>query len=158
MKLMKQKNVKQVVENRRARYEYHIEDTMEAGLVLVGTEVKSLRAGKANLQDAYGEVRNGEVWLENFHISPYEKANRFNHEPRRPKKLLLNRREINRLWGLTQQKGYTLIPLRIYFKDGLAKVQLAVARGKKLRDKREDIAARDAKREIDRSIKERMRS
>lgn len=145
-----------VVENRRARHEYHIEDTFEAGLVLQGTEVKSLRAGKASLQDAYGEVIEGEVWVNNFHISPYEQGNRFNHEPKRPKKLLLHRREIDRLYGLTQQRGYTLVPLKIYFKNGRAKMLLGVGRGKKLHDKREDIAARDAKREMDRSIKERF--
>ena len=109
---------KVVIRNRRARFNYHIEDTYEAGLVLVGTEVKSLREGKGNLQDAYAEVRNGEVWVNNFHISPYDKGNRFNHDPKRSKKLLLNRREINRLWGMTQQKGYTLVPLRVYFKRG----------------------------------------
>ncbi|MFB5066659.1 MAG: SsrA-binding protein SmpB [Syntrophomonadaceae bacterium] len=147
---------KVVIRNRRARFNYHIEDTYEAGLVLVGTEVKSLREGKGNLQDAYAEVRNGEVWVNNFHISPYDKGNRFNHDPKRSKKLLLNRREINRLWGMTQQKGYTLVPLRVYFKRGRAKIELAVARGKKLYDKREDIAARDAKREMDRRMKEHL--
>ncbi|MCR4399875.1 MAG: SsrA-binding protein SmpB [Syntrophomonadaceae bacterium] len=146
--------VKVVVENRRARFNYHIEETYEAGLVLVGTEVKSLRAGKGNLQDAYAEVRDGEMWVLNFHISPFEQAHRFNHEPKRPKKLLLNRREINRLAALTQQKGYTLIPLRVYFKDGRAKIELAVARGKKLHDKREAIAERDARRDIARAVKE----
>lgn len=145
-----------VIENRKARHEYYVEETYEAGLVLRGTEVKSLRGGKANLQDAYAEVKGGEVWAVNFHISPYEQGNRFNHEPKREKKLLLNKREINRLWGLTQQKGYTLVPLKVYFKNGKAKMLLAVARGKKLHDKREDIAARDAKREMDRSMKEKM--
>lgn len=147
-----------VVENRKARFEYHIDETMEAGLVLQGTEVKSLRGGKGNLQDAYGEVRDGEVWVNNFHISPYDHGNLFNHEPKRPKKLLLHGKEIDRLYGLTQQKGYTLVPLKIYFKHGRAKLLLGVARGKKLHDKREDIAARDAKREIDRTIKERAQS
>lgn len=154
MNRMKEKNVKTVVVNRKARYEYHIDETLEAGLVLQGTEVKSLRGGKANLQDAYSEIRDGEAWVVNFHISPYDQGNRFNHEPKRPKKLLLQRREINRLYGLTQQKGYTLIPLKVYFKNGLAKIVLAVARGKKLHDKRQDIADRDAKREIDRAVKE----
>lgn len=152
---MNNKNVKVVVQNRKARYEYHIDDTLEAGLVLQGTEVKSLRAGKANLQDAYAEIKDGEAWVINFHISPYEQGNRFNHEPRRPKKLLLQRREINRLYGLSQQKGYTLIPLRVYFKHGLAKIIIGVARGKKLHDKRQDIAERDAKRDIERIVKER---
>jgi len=152
---MKENNVKVVVENRKARHQYHIDETLEAGLVLQGTEVKSLRGGKANLQDAYGEIRDGEAWVVNFHISPYEQGNRFNHEPKRPKKLLLHQREINRLYGLTQQKGFTLVPLKVYFKNGRAKLVLAVARGKKLHDKREDIASRDARREIDRAIKER---
>lgn len=152
---MKKDNVKIVVKNRKARYEYHIDETLEAGLVLQGTEVKSLRGSKASLQDAYAEIRDGEAWLINFHISPYDQGNRFNHEPKRPKKLLLHRREINRLYGLTQQKGFTLIPLRVYFKNGLAKILLGVARGKKIHDKRQDIADRDAKREIERAIKER---
>lgn len=152
--MAKNKGIKSVVDNRRARYNYHIKDVYEAGLVLTGTEVKSLRMGRGNLQDAYAVVREGEVWLNNFHISPYEKGNRYNHEPLRPKKLLLHRREINRLIGLQQEKGYTLIPLKIYFKNGLAKTELAVAVGKKLYDKREDIAKRDAQRDIERAFKD----
>lgn len=124
-------------------------------MVLVGSEVKSLRAGKANLQDSYAEVKNGEVWVNNFHISPYEQANRYNHQPLRPKKLLLHNREISKLWGASQQKGYTLIPLRIYFKEGKAKMLLGVAKGKKLYDKRDDIAKRDAARDLERTLKER---
>jgi len=150
---MSKEGYKVVIENRKARHNYHIEETYEAGLCLVGTEVKSLREGKGNIQDAYAEVKDGEVWVNNFHISPYEKGNRFNHEPKRPKKLLLHRREINRLYGLVQKKGYTLVPLRIYFKDGKAKMALAVARGKKMHDKREDMVARDVKREIERAMK-----
>ena len=150
--------IKPVIENRKARFEYHIKENYEAGLVLVGTEVKSLRAGKGNLKDAYATVKDGEVWLMNFHISPYEKGNQFNHDPLRPKKLLLHRREISRLAGLQKEKGMTLIPLKIYFKDGRAKADLAVAVGKKLYDKREDIAERDAKRSIARAIKERERA
>ncbi len=153
----KQKGIKPVVDNRRARHEYHINENFEAGLVLAGTEVKSLRMGKANLQDAYAVVKDGEVWVNNFHISHYEKANQFNHDPLRPKKLLLHRREINRLQALQREKGFTLIPLKIYFKDGRAKMDLAVAVGKKLYDKRQDIANRDAKRDIERAIKERSR-
>ncbi|MGE5370741.1 MAG: SsrA-binding protein SmpB [Solirubrobacterales bacterium] len=151
----KKKGEKVAIENRKARFNYHIEDTLEAGMVLHGTEVKSLRGGRGNLQDAYAEIKDGEVWVVNFHISPYEQANRFNHEPRRLKKLLLNRKEINQLTGMTQQKGYTLVPLKVYFTRGKAKMLLAIAKGKKLHDKRDDIAERDAKREIDRSIKER---
>lgn len=157
--MAKQKGgIKPVVDNRRARHEYHIKENYEAGMVLVGTEVKSLRMGKGNLQDAYAVVKSGEVWVNNFHISPYEKGNQFNHDPLRPKKLLLNRREINRLSGLQKEKGYTLIPLKIYFKNGLAKMDLAVAIGKKLYDKREDMAARDAKRDVERVMKERSKA
>ncbi|MBO8158979.1 SsrA-binding protein SmpB [Thermosyntropha sp.] len=155
--MSKDKGIKQVIDNRKARHDYHIKETMEAGLVLVGTEVKSLRMGKGNLKDAYATVKNGEVWINNFHISPYEKGNRFNHDPLRPKKLLLHKSEINRLIGLTKEKGYTLIPLKIYFKNGKAKVELAVAVGKKLYDKRADIAARDAKRDIERALKDKGR-
>jgi len=153
----KQKGFKPVVDNRRARHEYHINENYEAGLVLVGTEVKSLRMGRANLQDAYAVVRDGEVWVNNFHISHYEKGHQFNHDPMRPKKLLLHRREINRLQALQREKGFTLIPLKIYFKDGRAKMDLAVAVGKKLYDKRQDIAGRDAKRDMERAMKERSR-
>lgn len=154
----KKTGIKPVVDNRKARHNYHINETYEAGMALVGTEVKSLRMGKGNLQDAYAVVKDGEVWVNNFHISPYDKGNRFNHDPLRPKKLLLNRREINRLIGLQKEKGYTLIPLKIYFKNGLAKMDLAVAVGKKLYDKRQDIAERDANRDIQRAIKDRGRS
>ena len=154
----KGKGIKPVVDNRRARYEYHIKENLEAGLVLVGTEVKSLRMGKANLRDAYAVVKDGEIWVNNFHISPYDKGNRFNHDPLRPKKLLLHRREINRLYALQREKGLTLIPLKIYFKEGRAKMDLAVAVGKKLYDKREDIASRDARRDMERSLKERNRA
>lgn len=156
--MAKKPGIKPVVDNRKARHNYHIKEAFEAGMVLKGTEVKSLRMGKGNLQDAYAVVKSGEVWVNNFHISPYDKGNIFNHDPLRPKKLLLHKREINRLMGLQQEKGYTLIPLKIYFKNGLAKMDLAVAVGKKLYDKREDIAARDAKRQVERAIKERGRS
>lgn len=149
----KNKGIKPVIDNRKARHDYHIQETYEAGMILVGTEVKSLRNGKGNLKDAYATVKNGEVWVNNFHISPYEQGNRFNHAPLRPKKLLLHKKEIDRLLGLQKEKGYTLIPLMVYFKNGLAKVELAVAVGKKLYDKREDIAARSAQRDIERAIK-----
>ncbi|MBC7076012.1 MAG: SsrA-binding protein SmpB [Syntrophomonadaceae bacterium] len=156
--MSKNDGLKVVVNNRRARHNYHINETYEAGLVLLGTEVKALRMGKGSIQDAYAVVRDGEVWVNNFHISPYEKGNQFNHDPLRPKKLLLNRREINRLTGLQKEKGYTLIPLRIYFKNGLAKMELAVAKGKKMYDKREDIARRDAHRAIERAVREKVKS
>lgn len=149
--------VKVVAENRKARHDYFIEETYEAGIVLVGTEVKSIRAGKVSLRDSYAEVLNGEVFLQQMHISPYEKGNRFNHDPKRPRKLLLHKREIKRLLGRTMQKGYTLIPLRLYFKKGRVKVELALGRGKKLYDKREDIARRDAQREIARALSDRNR-
>ncbi|HHW39663.1 MAG TPA: SsrA-binding protein SmpB [Syntrophomonadaceae bacterium] len=149
--------IKVVAENRKARHDYFIEETYEAGIALAGTEVKSLRAGKASLRDSYAEVSNGEVFVHNMHISPYEKGNRFNRDPKRPRKLLLHKQEIRRLLGQTTQKGYTLIPLRIYFKRGKAKVEIALARGKKLYDKRESIARRDAQREIARELRGRER-
>lgn len=155
--MVKKKGVKPVVDNRKARHDYHIKDSYEAGMVLVGTEVKSLRMGKGNLQDAFAEVKMGEVWVKNFHISPYDKGNQFNHDPKRPKKLLLHKKEIDRLLGLQKEKGYTLIPLKIYFKDGRAKMELAVAVGKKLYDKRDDLAAKDANRDMERAMKERNR-
>ncbi|MCL4424637.1 MAG: SsrA-binding protein SmpB [Firmicutes bacterium] len=154
---MKQDTFKIATENRKARHDYHIEETMEAGLVLTGTEVKSLRLGRANLRDSYAEVKKGEVFLLNSHISPYEQGNRFNHDPLRPRKLLLHRSEIRRLIGKVREKGYTLVPLKIYFKKGKAKVELALARGKKLYDKREDMLERDARREMERAFRERQK-
>jgi SsrA-binding protein len=156
--MAKQKGIKPAVDNRKARHEYHILEVYQAGIVLVGSEVKSLRNGKGNLKDAYGVVKNGEVWVNNFHISPYEQANLQNHDPMRPKKLLLHRREILKLEGIQKQSGHTLIPLKIYFRDGLAKMDLAEAIGKKLYDKRDDLANRDAKRDMERAMKERNRS
>ena len=155
--MAKKNGFKSVVENRKARHEYHIEETYEAGLVLVGTEVKSLRMGKGNLQDSYAMVKSGEVWVNNFHISPYEQGNQFNHDPKRPKKLLLHKKEIRRLQALQKEKGYALIPLKIFFKNGLAKMDLAVAVGKKLHDKRQTIADRDARRHIERVLKSKGR-
>lgn len=146
---------KVITVNRKARHEYHIDETFEAGIALTGTEVKSLRAGKANLQDSYARIENVELLLYNMHISPYEQGNRFNHEPKRTRKLLMNKREIVRLLGKVREKGFTLVPLRLYFKNGWAKVEIALARGKKLYDKRDDIAARDAKREMERAVKNR---
>lgn len=139
---------KTICQNRKARHNYHILETYEAGMVLKGTEVKSLRAGRANLKDSYARVQDGELWLENMHISPYEQGNRFNHDPTRARKLLMHKGEIMRLWGKTREKGLALVPLRVYFKNGRAKVELALAKGKKLHDKREEIAKRDAEREI----------
>ncbi len=136
------------ISNRKARHDYHILQTMEAGIALKGTEVKSLRKGNANLQDSYAEVTKGEVWLEGMHISPYEQGNINNHEPRRKRKLLLQKKQIRKLIGGLKEKGLTLVPLSIYFKGAYAKVELALARGKKSFDKREAIAKRDADRDI----------
>jgi len=141
-----------VATNRKARHLYHLLETLTGGLVLTGTEVKSLREGKANMGDAYALVDRGEVWLLNLHISPYEQGNQFNHEPMRKRKVLLTRREIRRLIGKTREKGLTLVPLRLFFRGGWAKVDLALARGKKSHDKREDIARRDADREMARAM------
>ena len=146
-----------VAQNRKARHDYHIEDTFEAGLVLTGTEVKSLRAGRASLVDGYGEVRDGEVWLRNVHIPEYDQGTWTNHEPRRPRKLLMHKGEISRLIGKTQERGLTLVPLSLYFKDGYAKVELALARGKKTYDKRHALAERQAKREAERAMSRRRR-
>jgi SsrA-binding protein len=148
---------KTVALNRRARFEYHVEETLEAGLVLTGTEIKSIRAGRANLAEAYARVERGEAWLIGAHIAPYEQASRFNHEPTRTRKLLLHRDQIAELVGKTQARGYTLVPLRLYLKDGLAKVEIGLARGRKAHDKRRVIAERDARRELERETKFRVR-
>lgn len=145
---------KVVAQNRKARHEYHILETWEAGIALQGTEVKSLRDGRANLTDAFARVDGGEVWLYNAHISPYEQGNRFNHDPLRPRKLLLHRNQIRKMIGQVETTGLTLIPLDIHFTGGLAKVNLALVRGKKLHDKREDVRRRDAEREMQRAFKE----
>jgi SsrA-binding protein len=149
---------KLIADNRRARYEYELLDRFEAGIALLGTEVKSLRAGKASLQHAYAQVRDGEVWLVGANIAEYPQASRQNHEPERDRRLLLHRREIDRLIGKVTERGLTLVPTRMYFKDGRVKVELAVARGKDVRDKRRDIAERDAKRELERALKARGRT
>ena len=146
-----------VATNRRARFEYEILDTWEAGLVLVGPEVKALRAGKANLSDAYAMVRRGEEYLVNAHISPYDKAGRDNPDPRRERKLLLHRREIGKLQGQVAEKGLTLVPLSLYFKDGRAKVEIALARGKRRYDKRESIKRREQEIEMKRATRSRRR-
>lgn len=144
-----------VARNKRARHDYHILESWEAGLVLSGTEVKALRQGKAQLVDAYGIVRDGEVYLLNLHIPIYEQGNRFNHEPTRTRKLLLHRREIRRLIGAVEREGLTLVPLELYFKRGVAKVVIALAKGKKLHDKRETTKRREAEREIARTFRAR---
>jgi SsrA-binding protein len=147
---------KLVCVNRQARHNYFIDETYEAGLVLLGSEVKSLRDGKANLVDSYAQIRRGEAFLINAHISPYAGANQFNHEPTRTRKLLLHAREIERLTGKTKERGLTLIPLKLYFKDGRAKVELGLARGKKLYDKRDTLRRKVAEREVERSLKSRQ--
>ena len=147
-----------VAENRKARHDYFIEESFEAGLALTGSEIKSLRGGRLNLRGGYARIVDGEVWLYDVHISPYEQSGtHFNHEPTRPRKLLLHRREINRILGQVERQGFTLVPLRVYFKGRRAKVDLGLARGKKLYDKREDIAKREARRDIERVIKSRSR-
>ena len=147
-----------VARNKKARHDYTIEETYEAGIVLTGTEIKSVRAGKANLQDSYARIKDGEVFLLNLHISPFEQGNRFNHDPTRTRKLLLHKDEIRKLIGKTKLKGYSLIPLDLHLRNGFCKVELALAKGKKLYDKRQDMAKRDAQREMERAFKERQRS
>ena len=146
-----------VATNRRARHKFEFLETMEAGIQLRGTEVKALREGKAQLSDAYAVVDDGEIWLRNFHIPPYAPASRENHEPERPRKLLLHRYEIERLIGKTAERGLTLVPSRVYFKGRHAKVELALARGKEGRDRRREIADRDIRREVEREFKGRLR-
>ena len=141
--------VKLLSENRKARHEYFIEDTYECGIALIGTEVKSIRMGKVNIKDSYAKVKDGEIFVVGMHVSPYEKGNIFNRDPFRERKLLLHKREIRKLGVLSQADGYSLIPTKLYLKDGKVKLELAVAKGKKLYDKRHDIAERDAKRAMD---------
>ncbi len=148
---------KSICTNKQARRNYFIEDTYEAGIALVGTEVKSLREGRANLKDSFATVNNGEVILYELHISPYEFGNRWNHDPLRPRKLLLHKQEIRRLYGKSRERGLTLVPLRMYFKKGKVKVELGVGRGKKLYDKRDDLRAREDKRDMERGFRGRDR-
>jgi len=148
---------KVVSKNRKARHDFHIDEAYEAGLVLTGTEVKSVRNSRVNLKDSYAKVEDGELFLYNMHISPYDPGNRFNHEPLRTRKLLMHKVEISRLAGKIQEKGYALIPLKIYLIRGLIKIELGLARGKKKYDKRRDIAERDSKREMEREFKEKQK-
>jgi SsrA-binding protein len=148
---------KLIAENRKARHEYHLLERVEAGLVLTGSEVKSLRAGQAQIQRSFADIRDGEIWLVGAHISPYEQASSESHEPDRDRKLLLNRREIDSLRGKVQERGFTLVPTRLYFKDGRAKVELALAKGKDVRDRRREIGKREADRQIQRALKQRSR-
>ena len=144
---------KLIAKNPVARHNYNIEETIEAGIVLTGTEIKSIRQGKVNLKESYAAIKNGEVFIYSMHISPYEQGNIFNKDPLRDRKLLLNRREINKLIGKIQTKGYSLVPISLYFKGSVVKVELGVGKGKKLFDKREDIAKKDAQRRIERALK-----
>lgn len=155
--MAKDKSNKTLVENRKARHDYFIEEVYEAGIELVGTEVKSIRGGKANLKDSYAEVRNGEVFVRNMHVSPYEKGNIFNKDPLRDRRLLLHRSEIMKLAGYISQKGYTLVPLSLYLKNGRVKVALGVAKGKHNYDKRDAMLEKAAKRDIERQMKEKYR-
>lgn len=151
---MEKDSIKLIAQNKKAFHDFFIEETYECGIELVGTEVKSLREGRVNLKDAYASISNGEVYIKNMHISPYEKGNIFNKDPLRERKLLLHKYEILKLVGKIKEKGYSLIPTKVYLKNSLMKVELALAKGKKLYDKREDIAKKDAKRDIDRRMKE----
>lgn len=150
---MRSKGTKTIAENRKARHEYFILETYEAGIELVGTEVKSIRNGNVNLKDSWCSVDRGELFIRGMHVSPYEKGNIFNKDPMRVRRLLMHKKEINKLYGTLKQDGLSLIPLSLYFKDSRVKVQLGLCKGKKLYDKREDSARRDAKREIDRNLK-----
>jgi len=150
---LKPENFKTIARNKKAYHDYFVEESMEAGIELCGTEVKSLRAGQCNLKDAWCAVENGELLVKNLHISPYEHGNQFNRDPMRERRLLLHKREIMRLYGLVKQQGWSLIPLSLYFKGSLVKVQVGLCRGKKLYDKRADLAARAAKRDMERALK-----
>jgi SsrA-binding protein len=154
---MSEQNDKVIATNRKARHDYHIIDTMETGIILTGTEVKSLRQGRANLKDSYARVDREEVYLFNTHISPYAEGSYNNHEPMRQRKLLLHRKEIRKLIGKVQEKGLTMVPLKLYFKNGKVKVQLAIVRGKREYDKRRDIDKRESQREISRHMKNKQR-
>jgi SsrA-binding protein len=148
---------KLIAENRKARHDYHLLERHEAGLVLTGSEVKSLRQGGAQLRRSFADLRDGELWLVGAHIAPYEQAGAESHDPDRDRKLLLHRREIDSLTGKVQERGFTIVPTRLYFKDGRAKVELAVAKGKDVRDRRREISKRDADRQIERALKQRSR-
>ncbi|HAC60885.1 MAG TPA: SsrA-binding protein [Lachnospiraceae bacterium] len=151
---MGKESVRLIANNKKAYHDYFIDETYEAGIALAGTEVKSLRMGKCSIKEAYISMVNGEALIYGMNISPYEKGNIFNKDPLRPRKLLLHRQELNKLWGAIQQKGFTIVPLRVYLKGSLVKVEIGVARGKKQYDKRADIAKRDAKRSMERAFKE----
>ncbi|OMP68239.1 SsrA-binding protein SmpB [Domibacillus epiphyticus] len=148
---------KVIAQNKKARHDYFIEETYEAGMVLLGTEIKAIRAGRVNLKDSFARIRNGEVFVHNMHISPYEQGNIHNHDPIRTRKLLLHRKQINTLIGETKEAGYSLVPLKIYLKDGYAKMLIGLAKGKKKFDKREDLKQKEAKRDIERAFRDRQK-
>ncbi|MDM5339927.1 SsrA-binding protein SmpB [Fictibacillus enclensis] len=149
---------KLVAQNKKARHDYHIEETFEAGIVLQGTEIKAIRAGRINLKDSFARVQNGELFLHNMHVSPYEQGNRYNHDPLRTRKLLLHKKEITKLLGQTKEQGYSIVPLKLYLKNGFAKVLIGLAKGKKNYDKRQDLKKKDAKREIERAFRDRQKA
>jgi SsrA-binding protein len=155
--MVRERGRKMIAQNRKARHDFHVEDVYEAGIVLTGTEVKSLRAGRASLVDGYAVIKDGEAWLMGVHIPEYTEGTWTNHEPRRPRKLLLHRMEIQRLIGKTKESGLTLVPLRLYFKDGKAKIEIGLARGKRQHDKRQALAERQASREMARALRHRDR-
>ena len=150
-------DIKVIARNKKAKHDYHIEETYEAGIILQGTEIKSIRARNVNLKDSFAMVENGEILLYNMYISPYKQGNRYNHDPERKRKLLLHKNEIRKLIGYTKRKGYTLVPLALYLKHDLAKVELALAKGKNVHDKRRDIAKKTAEREIEKAFRRRMK-
>ena len=148
---------KQLAQNKKAYHDFFIEETFEAGIVLQGTEIKSIRKGKANLKDAFAKIERGEIYLHNMHVSPYEQGNRYNHDPLRTRKLLLHRKEINKLIGETKEVGYTIVPLKLYLKNGYCKVLIGLGKGKKQYDKREDLKKKEAKRDIERAFRDRQK-
>ncbi len=155
--MMAETKGKVIAQNKKARHDYFVEETYEAGMVLQGTEIKSMRAGRMNLKDSFARIKDGEMYLHNAHISEYEQGNRYNHEPERARKLLLHKKQINQLIGLTKQQGYSLVPLKVYIKNGFAKILIGLAKGKKSYDKRETLKRKDAKREVDRALKDRLK-
>ena len=152
-----QQGIRQIAQNRKAFHDYFVEEKLECGIALFGTEVKSIRLGRVNLKESWAQIRKGEVWVEGMHISPYEQGNIFNRDPLRPKKLLLHRGEIRKLDGLVMRQGFTLIPLEMYLKNGRVKIQLGLCKGKHLHDKRDDMAKKDSQREIQRALQQRQR-
>ncbi|HKL75796.1 MAG TPA: SsrA-binding protein SmpB [Halanaerobiales bacterium] len=155
--MAKDDNIRVVARNKKAKHDYHIEETYEAGIKLKGTEIKSVRQGKVNLKDSYAIVKSGEIFILNMHISPYKQGNRYNHKPDRTRKLLLHKREIDSLYGKTQREGFTLVPIAVYLKDNLAKIELALAKGKNVRDKRREIKKKTAQREMKKAFKDHIK-